>query len=210
MEVTDAELLQRIATKDTEAFNALYKRYMRLFQSWAFSRTRNEEASKDIVQEFWIAIWNNPLYFKTDDQGSARKILMQFLTFRILNHMKSVAERSLGSAELLAEAEETLSYSHVLEDLEANEIHAAIEKVLETLPQIAQDIFDLRVRKQHSIKEIAALLHVSEKTVRERYRWTLSVLKRQIADLYSDDNNRGIQTSLSECLLLLSLLHLWD
>lgn len=210
MELTDAELLQRIAVKDTAAFNTLYKRYMRLFQSWAYSRTNNEEASKDIVQEFWIAIWDNPLYFKPDAKGSARKILMQFLTFRIINHMKSAAERHLGNEELLAEAENVLSYTHVIEELETTEIQALVENVLQTLPQIARDIFDLRVKKQYSNKEIASMLNVSEKTVRERYRWTLSIFKRKIADLYSDDNNRDIQTSLGQYLLLLTLLQLWS
>lgn len=205
MEQTDSELLQEIAKKDSRAFDWLYTRYMRLFQSWTYSRTKNEEISKDIVQNFWISIWNNPLYFKTDAQGSARKILLQFLSFQIINYLKSASGRIISDEKLLSEAETTISYSHIFEELEDEEIYVTIEKILDGLPRIAQDIFDLRARQQHSVKETASLLHVSEKTVHERYNWTLSILKGKLVKLYPQMN-----TGYHVYLLLLLLNELYS
>ena len=105
----------------------------------------------------------------TDDEGSAKKVFIQFLAFRAINYVKSGLGRSLGSEMLLAEAEVTNAYTSVIEEVSLNEMIGFIESTLASLPPLSQKVFEVQTWKCYSVKQTASLLGVSEKTVRTHY-----------------------------------------
>lgn len=201
MEDTDKDLLGRIAEKKTEAFDMFYTRYRRSFHNWVYVHTANQDMTDDIMQNFWVDVWIRPFYFKPDETGCVKRFMLQNLSYRILDYLKSPANRLQGNGILLSEAENTIAYSHVLEELTGDEINSLIDRVMDELPQIARDIFVLRMRRQYSVGKTAATLNISEKTVRERYNWTLSILRNRLTELYPEGN-----TSYHLYLLLLLML----
>jgi DNA-directed RNA polymerase specialized sigma24 family protein len=68
----------------------------------------------------------------------------------------------LGNEMKLLEATQSLSYIHVFEELETNEIHNLINNVLNTVPDLTREIFNLLCVKNYSVKEAAAELKVSD------------------------------------------------
>jgi RNA polymerase sigma factor (sigma-70 family) len=199
---TDRELLDAMARKDRNAFEVFYKRYARLLQMWALRYTGNKALTEDIAQNFWIIVWTSPHLFKTNEEGVAKDYLLRYFTYRMLDYIKSAGAQVLGNELKLAEATQTLSYTHVFEELETQEIHDHINQVLQGMPELTRTIFGLIWEKNASVKETAAQLEVSEKVVRSNYNRTIQALRHQLMELQSED-----KTALQpETVLLLLLL----
>jgi RNA polymerase sigma factor (sigma-70 family) len=190
MTSSDKELLEAIERKDRKAFMVFYKRYARLLQMWALKRTGNKELTEDIAQNFWIIIWSNPAIIKTNEDGLAKDYLLRYFSYRMLDYIKSAGAQVLGNETKLNEMTESLSYTHVFEELETNEIHYLINEVVSNLPDLTREIFDLLWEKNYSVKEAALQLHVSEKVVRTNYNKTINALRNHLTTLQTGDNTK--------------------
>jgi RNA polymerase sigma factor (sigma-70 family) len=199
---TDRELLDAMAKKDRNAFEVFYKRYARLLQMWALRYTGNKVLTEDIAQNFWIIVWTSPHLFKTNDEGVAKDYLLRYFTYRMLDYIKSAGAQVLGNELKLTEATQTLSYTHVFEELETREIHTLINQVLREMPELTREIFRLMWDNNTSVKETAIQLEVSEKVVRSNYNKTIQAIRQQLLELQSEDKT-GLQP---ETLLLLLIL----
>ena len=203
MDTTDSELLARIADKDYDAFNLMYARYNRLFIKWTYKRTRNSQTTEDIMQIFWANLWNAPSVFNVNETGIAKQSLLKILSFRITDYLRSSEGREESAdTDVISEINADLSYTHVFEELQESEIHQMITKVLNTLPQLHQDIYQLRWNKHYSTKETAQTLGICEKAVRERYKKTLNNLKKSLLEDYLNDS----KTNKSSAIILLMLI----
>ncbi|WP_071145276.1 RNA polymerase sigma factor [Bacteroides ihuae] len=205
MSTSDSELLARIAERDYDAFNIMYARYNRLFMKWTYRRTRNSQTSEDIMQIFWANLWNTPAVFNINEAGMAKQSLLKILSFRITDYLKSSEGREESAdTDIISEISTEMSYTHVFEDLQEGEIHQIITKVLNTLPQLHQDIYHLRWNKHYSTKETAKTLGICEKAVRERYKKTLSNLKKHLLEGYLNDS----KTNKSSAIMLVMLIRI--
>lgn len=205
MDHSDEELLKAIALKDEKAFKIFYDRYVGRLHACALKYTRDSDISNDIVQNFWISFWMDPGIIKTDDKGMAWSYLKHYFSYRILDYLRSAAAHALGNEDLLNEAEESLQYTHVMEELEANEIRSLIQRVLAGLPSLTEEIFNLLWEKNHSVKEVAKKYHISEKMVRLRYKKALFAIRTKILEMHSDHTHNP---KAGEILLLLISIHL--
>jgi RNA polymerase sigma factor (sigma-70 family) len=202
MVTSDKELLDAIGEKDRKAFEDLYKRYARLLQMWALKYTGNKELTEDIAQNFWIIVWTNPTVIKINDAGLAKDYLLRYFTYRMLDYIKSAGAQVIGNELKLLEATQSLSYTHVFEELETNEIHKLIDNVLNTVPDLTREIFNLMWEKNYSVKETAAELKVSEKVVRTNYNKTIQTLREQLHLLQLEESKLKPETALLLILLL--------
>jgi len=185
MDTSDKHLLALIAKKDQKAYNELYKRYRRVFYDLSYSYTRGKDVSDDINQIFWIAIWINPTVIKTDANDSAKSFLYKHFSFCVFDYFKSTAARQTGGTEdLLLQQAQELSYSHVLEEMEMQEVLELLDKTVADMPELTREIFIRRWKEGYSTAETAQQLGISEQTVRARYNWALESVKKQIQPLY--------------------------
>ncbi len=210
MTTSDSELLVRIAERDYDAFNIMYARYNRLFIKWTYNRTQNSQTTEDIMQIFWGNLWNTPTAFHVDASGMAKQSLLKILSFRITDYLKSSEGRCESSdTDVIADIHSNLSYTHVFEDLQENEIHQVISKALDTLPQLHQDIYQLRWNKHYSTKKTAETLGICERVVRERYKKTLSSLKKHLLKDYINESKPHKSSAIMLLLLIrINLLYL--
>ncbi|WP_319505341.1 RNA polymerase sigma factor [Bacteroides graminisolvens] len=206
MGTSDGELLARIAEQDYDAFNILYARYNRLFMTWTYKRTRSSQTSEDIMQIFWANLWNTPSVFNVNEMGTAKQSFLKILSFRITDYLRAMErkEETTADGDIMSELSSDLSYTHVFEDLQEDEIHKILNKVLTTLPQLHQDIYHLRWHQHYSTKETAESLGICEKVVRERYKKTLTYLKKRLTEDYLNDK----KTNQSSAIVLLLLIRL--
>lgn len=68
IQITDKELLSRIKEKDEAAFQMLYLRYHSFVTKRLYFYIRRRELAEDLAQDFWAAVWENPLMLKTNDE----------------------------------------------------------------------------------------------------------------------------------------------
>lgn len=198
-DMTDINLLKKISERDTSFFEILYKRYNRLFYRWVYTRIGDKEMTEEIAQLFWIQIWEDPSYFMRNSNDSAKDFFLRILTFKTLDYLKSAASRKSGSQSLLAEADKSFSYTHVLEEIQVNEIQQILDNVLDDLPLLTKDVFLLLWEEDRSVNETAEKLNISPKMVRARYQATLTLLKKNLAEKY---NEEGLSDYMTIILLL--------
>lgn len=192
METSDKELLKLITRKDEKAYNILYKRYCRLFYDISFSYTNNKDVSDDINQIFWITLWNNPKVIKTDENGSAKNFLYKHFTFRVFDYFKSTMARKAGTDDLSAIQGLDHSYTHVMEELELQEVVEVLDKAIADMPALTRDIFICRWEKGYSTAETAEKLLISEQTVRARYKLAMGAVQEQLKSLSLETCSPGI------------------
>jgi RNA polymerase sigma-70 factor (ECF subfamily) len=201
-EVSDKELLEGVSRREVDAFNTLYGRYNRLLYKRVYGRLENAEQSQEIMQDIWVSIWENPAFVKTGEAGSAKGFLYHYLAYRVLDSIRVENFNSIAAAthESLETVEETLSYVHVSEEYELKELESQIESILNGLPEQTAEIFVLHWRKGYSLKEIAGLLQMDERTVRQKSRESIAVLRKMLVsgdvDLASFRVIRNAATSI--------------
>ncbi len=184
-QMSDKELLELIAKQDDSAFNELYNKYWRLIYRWTGNRIYDREAVKDLVQNFWADIWTNPAAIKTDQHGSAKAILLSFITYRILDFLKKKNLLVLGEDGKLSESKASaFTYTHVFEDIEIREVHRVIDELVARMPLLAREAYILRERENYSIEEISQKLSLTEETVRRKLALTNKSLRSQLLKYY--------------------------
>jgi len=186
MQTTDKELLIGIASRNKTAFDLFYERYRRLFYDLAYFRTNDREICNDIMQNFWIIIWQKPETIKTDEQDSAKKYLYIYFTSRMSDYLYAANTRLMSSEDMdaLENVASKLPYTHVMEELATHEIMGLVEKAVDSMPQLTQQIFINRWKNGYSAKETAEQLRISESAANERYNQAMSMVRKKVVTIY--------------------------
>jgi RNA polymerase sigma factor (sigma-70 family) len=187
MKPTDYTLLKNIKSGDRPAFVILYERYWDSFYTMIFTRTKDREATEELLQNLWIRILENPEFVQTDEEESAKNYLFRFIHYRILDYYASIKKIQEVYAD---ETDDFLSeitsaeYTEILEDNDINELFAMIDEVISRLSPTEQKVYDLRIRKNRSVAETAETLNVSNKTVSNNLSKALNEIREQLHPNY--------------------------
>lgn len=201
--MTDRELLKQIAGKDRQAFRLLYDRYRRLFFGWTFSRLHDEDTACDVMQDFWLEVWSSAARIPCNDQGMAKDYLLRRLTFRIIDQLRIQCRRLEITDEMLIQQKiGLLSYTHVQEDLDFEELQRIIGEILRDLPPLLQKVYEMRCIRNLSAKETAYALGIAESTVYNSLSSAVSVLRRELTLQYKTGGPGCLKILLPVLLLL--------
>jgi RNA polymerase sigma-70 factor (ECF subfamily) len=183
---TDKELLERIQDKDSEAFAVFYRRHYVFIARRIKSLMADEDMANDFIQEFWIRLWEKPTMLKTNDEGYVFNFLYSFLyTFVLLIHrLYNKHASQLVSLEDLNMLPEDQQYTHVLEDVEANELIGFIDSIVDGLPEPQHSIYEL-YQQNHSLADIAKNVLLSEGSVRNYLTKTFKIMRDGIGKQYN-------------------------
>lgn len=181
---TDKELLERIQKKDSVAFAIFYRRHYRFIAGRIKKLVFDKDMMDDFMQEFWIRLWEKPAILKTNQEGSVFNFLYSFLyTFVLL--IQRTYNRQTSKLTLFDELDTSpdQQYTHVLGEVEANQLIEFIDSIVETLPEPEHTIYDL-YQKNYSIDHIAGILNLSEGSVRNYLTKIFKVIRKDICKQY--------------------------
>ncbi|SEO33558.1 RNA polymerase sigma-70 factor, ECF subfamily [Mucilaginibacter gossypiicola] len=174
----DAELTDLLRSGDELAYTEIYRRYWRLMYAHIYKMLRDEEDSKDILQELFSTLWTKAN--KIPAQGNLAGYLYVSARNMVLNHIRQQKFRDeyLGSlAQFASEASvDTLHY------LEERDLLAAIEREIEALPPKMRQVFEMSRKQNLTHKEIAESLGTSEETVKKQIHKSLKRLRVNLKD----------------------------
>lgn len=173
---TDEQLTLLLKTGSKAAFTEIYNRYWPLLFLHVRRMLSDDELAQDIVQELFTWIWNKAeeLEFTT----SLSAYLYSSVRNRVFNVIKheKIKESSLQDiAEFMEEgrllADERLRYQELVD---------VIESEIARMPEKMREIFELSRKGNLTHKEIAALLGISEHTVRKQVQRALKNLRHKL------------------------------
>ena len=147
---------------DHQAFNELFDRYWEPFFQYAYKILQNREDTEELVQDFFIHLWNKRQ--ELPELESVPAYLFTALRNRLLNQLTKKRHR-LTSLESVKENESAL-YS--ADHLEKKNTEKAILSLAKLLPEKMQQAYMLHQFRGLSITEIALTTGNSEQTIRNQ------------------------------------------
>lgn len=169
---TDAELLARVANRDREAFEVLYRRYVRSVFGLALRRLRDRPRAEDAVQETFAAVWRSAGSYRPE-RGAAAPWLYAVARNAIVDRLRARTEPP-GDVPEIASSEPGPS-----DRAESAYVAWRVHRALEALPDTEREVLELAYWGEMSQSEVAEYLHIPLGTVKTRTRSGLS----RLADL---------------------------
>jgi RNA polymerase sigma-70 factor, ECF subfamily len=165
----DEDLLRRVADRDREAFEALYRRYARPVFALAVRRLGDREGAEEAVQETFAAVWRSARSFRPE-RGAASSWLYAIAR-------NAVVDRFRARPEPVAEPPEAISeQAGPDERAEAGWLSWRVQRAVSALPEHEREVVELAYWKGLSQSEVASRLQIPLGTVKTRTRAALARL----------------------------------
>ena len=173
----DNELIAGVKLGNQQAFESLFNKYWEKAYNQAYKRLKNEEDAKDVVQEFFAAIWLKRESISIDN-------FIAYLHTSIRNNTLKLLQKQKTDHSFL-NVENTLQETSALPDtaIVIQEFLQAYNDLLETLTPQCRTIFQMKFNEQLSTKEIALKLNIKRKTVQNHLGKAINQLKLSLLRL---------------------------
>ena len=156
----DRKLFGKMQKGDVKSLEVLFDRYYNALANFAFLFLRDEEASKGVISELFINLWEKRETIFIQDN------LKSYLYKSVRNAVVSLKRKEKWTKVSFEEIEISRIEAITPETLLLNkEFDEKIERLLLDLPQRAGLVFRLKRIDGLKYREIADILDISEKTV---------------------------------------------
>jgi len=159
----DVDLLLKLQGGDRYAFETIYKKYWAYVYDGAYKRVKDTALAEDITHDVFIQLWNAP-------KSTTISNLKGYLYISIRNRVIRLFERQSKFVPI----EDVLSQlkDRAGESSDANLLYKELTQAYATLildlTQQQQVIYDLKYTQNLTSDEIAVMLSLSPKTVRNQ------------------------------------------
>ena len=171
---SDGELLVRIAGGDREAFDVLYRRFVRPVFALALRRLGDRGRAEDAAQETFTSVWRSAGSYKPERGPGAPWL------YAIARH--AIVDRFRARTETPAEIPETATdEAGPAERAESSFVSWRVHRALEDLPPAERTVLELAYWGGLSQSEVSEYLNVPLGTVKTRIRSGLHTLRRALA-----------------------------
>lgn len=159
--------------EDIKKFEDLYKEHFVFLSLVSFQITKDREAAKDIVQDFFIYFWNKEqhLAIKTSFRAYGSKAVKNLS----LQYLEKIKRTDLEKNNLaIAEYEDPIN----LEKTDDSKIIKVL-KLLDLLPEARRNIFISHVVNDLSYSEIAETYNISINTVKTQMKRSYAFIREK-------------------------------
>ena len=176
-EFTDSELIRLLKDRNHEAFAEIYNRYAVLMFYKVNQMLRDEEPSKDLVQDLFVALWGKPELIQEDNNlagylyiGARNRVLKFIQRNKLKNdHIASLAKYA---SEISLET---------IQDIDERELKIIVQREIDNLPAKMKLIFEMSRKDNLSHAEIAGKLGLSDQTVKKQVNNALKILRSKLS-----------------------------
>lgn len=176
----ERELIIALKRGNEKAFNTIYKHYWRQVYNFCRLYLTNTEEAEEVVQDVFVRLWQSRDLLREEENFKGLLfIISRNLVFNQSRKSFNQDFYTLSMLEALENMPEETAYG-IEEELEAKDLSAYIDLLIAELPPQRQRIFNLSRKEQKSYKEIADLMHLSEKTVEHQVSEALKFLRKHI------------------------------
>lgn len=177
----EARAIARVQQGEADAYDYLVSKYLRRVVSIAYGVVRNAHDAEDLAQEAFVKAYSNMNRFRAGEPFGPW--IYRIVTNAALDTMK---HRRKFREEALAETEPAARRDDATLPAMSNELAARIDAAIETLPEMQRIVARLHLVEEFEHDEIAAMMELSDGTVRSHLSLARKKLREQLADLYDD------------------------
>jgi RNA polymerase sigma-70 factor (ECF subfamily) len=190
---SDEQLMLAFRTGDARAFEVLVERHRGPVFNFIFRSTGQTERAEDLLQETWLKVIRRAQEY----EPKARFTTWLYTIARNLCVDSARKERFRGTVPLDAAGQgdgaqrplaECLPDFQPTPDRAAHnaQLRPVLEQALMSLPRDQREVFILREYSGIPFKEIAAVVGMSENTIKSRMRYALEGLRKRLRELGVD------------------------
>ncbi|MEN8117116.1 MAG: RNA polymerase sigma-70 factor [Bacteroidota bacterium] len=172
----DKHLVVQLQNNEVKAFDTLFHKYSDKLYRFSFSLLKNDEDSKEIVQEAFLRIWKKR---ENIDTSKSFKSFLFSISYHLVVDQLRLRLKDREYREFLIKFFEVEKYS-LKNELDYEEIVVQIRKAVEELPSKRKQIYTLSREVGLSHKEISERLGISVKTVENQITLALKHLKSSL------------------------------
>lgn len=176
---TDQELVTLLKAGEEDAFTEIYNRYWKRIYAHVFKMLRDEESTKDVIQEVFGNLWLKASQIK--DGANIPGLL--YIAAR--NKVFDLIEKQKVRNDYLSEIAHFVSDlgTQPVDTIDETKIREILENEILNLPSKMREIFELSRMDGLSHKEIATKLGLSEQTVKKQVQNALKKIKPKFRDI---------------------------
>ncbi len=171
----DVQLAAAFKSGDTAALNLLWKNNYKALVYFADQLVRNNLLSEDIVSETFVKLWK--LRENFESVPSIRSFLYVTVRNTCYDLLPSQEIHTRIHKEILYTSDYTAEMNRDDYDMMYAEYIQQLYVQVQHLPERCREIFNLYFFGRQTTKEIAALLNISEQTVRNQKTKAVAILK---------------------------------
>lgn len=169
-------LVGELQKSDENAFRLIYQRFHIRLYYYIFQYVKSAHTSEELVQEAFIKIWLKRA--ELDKNKDFISFLFVMTRNMIYDHLRKEANSSLFRKTYLESKE--LNSDKTSEDLQLKEYEDILENIIKKLPDRKRKIYTLSRKEGKNNHEIAEILGISSKTVKNNLWETLKTIKEQL------------------------------
>lgn len=182
---SDSSLIELVKVDNHLAFTVLVDRYWEDLYRHIFTKIRDVDEAKDIVQDIFLGLWKNRDTIVTDSRESIAPYLFRAAKYAVINYFTRpgiiVADEMALSVALNFPSAIQSDDPYLLKEL-----RELVDTEVNSLPQRLQVPYRLSREQELTIKEIAITLSVSEQTVKNNISIVLSKIRFRLGQYNSD------------------------
>lgn len=169
---------RRAAEGDAEAFSRLYRALHPVVWRYVGRRVAGRADVEDLVSRTFTRMVEHVHRFDPA-RGNVRAWALGIARNAIIDHLRAQGGRGVEADAVERLADAALDPAGALE---ADERDAELRVLLAEYPPLVREMFSLRFGEGLRVREIAALLDMSEAAVKQRFARTLRELRGKLGD----------------------------
>lgn len=177
---SDEELTVLLKQEDQIAFTEIYNRYWAEMYYHTFRMLKDEDSSKDVVQDVFSTLWLKSSALKAETKLSG--YLYISVRNKVLNLVAQNKVRNDYLSSVATFVTQSTNDNALFDEREVLEI---VEAEIRNLPPKMREIFELSRKENLSHKEIAEKLNISPQTVKKQVQNALKIIKNKVPVLES-------------------------
>jgi RNA polymerase sigma-70 factor (ECF subfamily) len=193
--MTEFDIIQGLKEKDPTAFDEVYARLYKKMCAFAASLVYDPAESEDQATDGFVKLWKHHKDF------SSLRHIETFLVLTIKHSCIDLIRKNRHRVKYLEDAinQGSIGDDEIERKYQKADIINRIYNRIEQLPEGQRNCFKLTYLEGHSSNEVAQILNLSEKTVRNQNWLALKTLRLALNNLDSNDKPE-------ETLMILFLL----
>ena len=176
----DLELLIHLKKGSHSAYTEIYNRYFILLYTFAYKKLRDEDLSKDTIQELFTELWDHRDRLKTT--GNLKSLLYISIRSKILNHLAH--QKVKGKYESFLQNFVPFTIDHTDYPIREKQLLLHIDKQIEKLPPKMKLVFEMSRNEHLTNKEIAIKTNTSEANISIHIANALRILRTKLGAFF--------------------------